>query len=317
MNILGPQNAGNMLQQAQGQATEAKLQKLSDQASSPSDLGGLAQAAKEFEAVFMNSLMKAMRRTVPDNKMFNSSGPTKFYQQMQDAEMAKTMASGHNKLGIADMIIRQFQNNVEGSDVDKVVPHHPAVGSPAPEALNRYRSMGQASGEIADMVRLRGQAQSQGSAVADTLQRFETEITQSARQNGLDPALILAVVMEESGGDPMATSPKGAQGLMQLMPATAKELGVSDASSPTQNLAGGSLYLAKMLKRYDGNLELALAAYNAGPGNVDRAGGQVPNFKETQSYVQKVQERFKSLGGTIMANQNQSRPIETSSGELK
>jgi soluble lytic murein transglycosylase-like protein len=316
MNILGPQNTGNMLQQAQSQAAEMKLQQLSENATSKSELEGLEKAAKEFEAVFMNSLLKAMRKTVPDNKLFNSEGPTKFYQQMQDAEMAKGMAAGHNRIGIAEMIVRQFKNNVEGEGNTNIEPTHPPVSTLPPEAMQRYRSMGQATGQVADLVRLRSQARQQGTAVADTLQRFEQEITQSARQNGLDPALVLAVVMEESGGDPMATSGKGAQGLMQLMPQTARELGVDDPTSPSQNVAGGSLYLSRMLNRYDGDLELALAAYNAGPGNVDRAGGKVPDFKETQSYVKKVQERFKGLGGTIMANQQQSRPLKTSSGEM-
>ncbi len=303
MNIFGPQNAGNMLQQAQSQASGKKLEQLADLAGENAELEGLKKAAKEFEAVFMNSLMKAMRRTVPDNKMFNSEGPTKFYQQMQDAEMAKTMASGTNQMGIAEMIIRQFENNIEGKADEVEVPRHPPVSTLPHEAMNRYKAMSQVTGHVADMVRLKATAQTQGAAVADTLQRFEQEITRSAQQSGLDPALILAVVMEESGGDPLATSSRGAQGLMQLMPGTAKEMGVDDSTSPSQNLAGGSRYLSKMMKRYDGNLELALAAYNAGPGNVDKAGGQVPGFKETRSYVQRVQDRFKALGGTIMANQ--------------
>jgi len=230
--------------------------------------------------------------------------------------MAKAMATGHNQMGIAEMIIQQFKNNVEGENTGGSEPQHPPV-SPLPAlAMQRYRSMGQPTGEVADMVRLRSHAQRQGTAVADTLQRFEREITKSARQNDLDPALVLAVVMEESGGDPLATSGKGAQGLMQLMPLTAEELGVEDATSPSQNVAGGSLYLSRMLKRYNGNLELALAAYNAGPGNVDKAGGKVPDFSETQSYVKKVQERFKALGGTILANPQQTRPFKTSSGEM-
>ena len=109
--------------------------------------------------------------------------------------------------------------------------------------------------------------------------------------------------MQESGGDPAALSPKGALGLMQLMPGTALELGVEDPADPRQNLAGGSRYLAKMLDRFDGDLDLALAAYNAGPGNVDKAGGQVPAFAETRNYVRAVKERFDKLsGGTNLAN---------------
>jgi len=109
--------------------------------------------------------------------------------------------------------------------------------------------------------------------------------------------------MEESAGDPLALSNKGAQGLMQLMPGTARELGVNDSYSPGQNLQGGANYLARMLSKYDGNLDLALAAYNAGPGNVEKAGNQIPNFPETRRYVQAVGQRFRDLGGgTDLAN---------------
>jgi soluble lytic murein transglycosylase-like protein len=117
--------------------------------------------------------------------------------------------------------------------------------------------------------------------------RYGAEIDGSAAQEGVDPALVRAVVAHESGFDPNATSPAGAQGLMQLMPATARGLGVSDAYDPAQNIAGGTHLLRTLLDRYDGNLSLALAAYNAGPGAVDRYGG-VPPYGETQAYVRDV-----------------------------
>jgi len=108
--------------------------------------------------------------------------------------------------------------------------------------------------------------------------------------------------MEESGGDPGAESQKGAQGLMQLMPATAREMGVDDALQPGANIAGGARYLSRQLERFDGDLDLALAAYNAGPGAVQRAGGQVPDYPETRRYVQRVTARFNRLaGGTELA----------------
>ena len=135
--------------------------------------------------------------------------------------------------------------------------------------------------------------------MADTLARFSPEIERAAADSGLEPSLILAVVMEESGGDPAARSAKGALGLMQLMPDTATEVGVADRSSPAQNLSGGADYLARMLRRYEGRLDLALAAYNAGPGNVDRAGRAVPGFPETERYVARVLERFRGLGGQV------------------
>ncbi len=114
-----------------------------------------------------------------------------------------------------------------------------------------------------------------------------------ARKRGLDPALVLAVVSVESGFRPEAVSPKGAQGLMQLMPRTAASLGVSDALDPEQNLDAGVRHLEALLKLYDGDLTRALAAYNAGQSAVARHGG-VPPYRETRAYVRRVLERYRA-----------------------
>lgn len=103
----------------------------------------------------------------------------------------------------------------------------------------------------------------------------------------VDPRLVLAVIAAESNGDPAAVSRAGAEGLMQLMPATAAQYGVANAFDPSANVAGGTRYLRDLLRRYRGNVRLAIAAYNAGPGAVDAAHG-VPDYAETRAYVERV-----------------------------
>lgn len=112
-------------------------------------------------------------------------------------------------------------------------------------------------------------------------------IAQAARQNGVDEDLFDALIATESNYDPKARSRAGAMGLAQLMPETASSLGVTDAFDPMQNLNGGAKYLAQMLQQF-GDARLALAAYNAGPNRVIKAGNQVPNIPETQRYVEKI-----------------------------
>jgi soluble lytic murein transglycosylase-like protein len=114
-----------------------------------------------------------------------------------------------------------------------------------------------------------------------------------ARRHGLDPDLVIAVVSVESGFRPQAVSPKGAQGLMQLMPRTAESLGVVDAFDPEENLDGGVRHLVQLLTQYDGDVERALAAYNAGERAVRRHHG-VPPYRETRAYVKKVLERYRA-----------------------
>ncbi|MFT4197718.1 MAG: lytic transglycosylase domain-containing protein [Pseudoxanthomonas sp.] len=141
---------------------------------------------------------------------------------------------------------------------------------------------------------------------------YQAEIAAAAREFGVEEAVVRAVIHAESSYNPLALSRVGAMGLMQLMPATARRFGVADAYDAGQNIRGGVQYLAWLLKRYQGNLTLAAAGYNAGEGAVDRNGG-VPPYAETQRYVQRVgllAERYRALlgahPGTVVAAAQQS-----------
>lgn len=123
------------------------------------------------------------------------------------------------------------------------------------------------------------------------LSAFRDEIAAASEASGVPEALIRAVIHAESAFQPMAVSHANAQGLMQLIPATAERFGVSQPFDPASNIMGGATYLAWLLRRFDGDLLLAAAGYNAGEGRVDQYGG-VPPFSETQTYVQRVQALF-------------------------
>lgn len=128
-----------------------------------------------------------------------------------------------------------------------------------------------------------------GSLVA---REYESLARREGRVAGVDPALVAAVARVESGFDPHATSGVGAAGLMQLMPATAADLGVADPYDPVQNVRGGAAYLHRLLERFAGDVPLAVAAYNAGPGAVERYGG-IPPFPETRAYVERVMAAYR------------------------
>ncbi len=222
----------------------------------------LKKACQDFEAVFIKQVLSSMRNASEmENSLFGNGYGGEMFQDLFDTEIARSAASGGG-YGLSEQLYRQLSAHLQKAEVS--------------EAFNV-------------------QVQNAPSVSARQLpERFEREVSQAAKTHNLDPDLIYAVIQRESNGRVNAVSPKGAKGLMQLMDATARELGVTEVFDAGQNIEGGARYLRQMLDRHDGDIKLALAAYNAGPGNVARYGG-IPPFRETQNYVEKVIETYDSL----------------------
>lgn len=220
------------------------------------------KVAQDFEAMFIQQMMTAMRKTVLDGGMTDPSRGREIFTSMLDEEMSKS-ASKQGSFGMAEIIYRQLK-----------------PGDRTPSSLNAYAQHS-----------MPGRAASW---------QVDAWITEAADANQVDENLLRSLVKQESAGDSLARSQAGAQGLTQLMPATAKEMGVVNPWDGRQNLMGGARYLKQMLQRFDGREDLALAAYNAGPAAVEKHGG-IPPFAETQNYVKKVLEG---------RNQNQRKNME-------
>lgn len=137
---------------------------------------------------------------------------------------------------------------------------------------------------------------------AQRLAKYAPIIQQAAQKYNVPVELVCGVILQESGGNYRAVSHCGARGLMQLMPATARRLGVTNSFDPVQNIMGGTKYLRMLLDRFDGNLALAVAGYNAGEGNVEKYGRKIPPFKETRAYVPNVLKYADTLWGILRSD---------------
>ena len=146
---------------------------------------------------------------------------------------------------------------------------------------------------VSEINKLIGETNSFQAVLKDTKEKFGPEILEAARENNLDPKLLSSVIEQESGFNPNAVSSAGAMGLMQLMPETARTHGVKNPFNVRENIRGGAKYLSSLLNRYQHNVVLALSAYNAGPGNVEKYKG-VPPFAETKNYVKGVLDKLHS-----------------------
>ncbi len=276
----------------------------------------LRKTTKEFESFFLYYMLKTMRETLTndaaakDAPLGGSMGKDT-YQQMFDMEISRQMVRGGNRT-LSEMLYKSMEKLVEAQykATEKASAQVASASQPTPVAAaepialrteeqpvkinanHNFKSINK-SGK-ADFAPITSH---RAIKVSDPIKaRFGKIISQAAGETNLKPALIHSVIKAESNGDPYAVSDAGAKGLMQLTDSTARDLGVRNPFDPKANVMGGAKYLRTLIDKYKGNLRLALAAYNAGPGTVEKHGG-VPPFKETHDYIQRVTTYLRNSTG--------------------
>lgn len=253
----------------------------------------LQKAVKDFESVFVGYLLKSMRSTTSQSDLLGDGFGGDLVEGLFDTEMAKHI-SRNSSLGLAEMLYR----HVTGEDLPRAAKHLPrSVPAMLPKDHGQPNHVKQLPPPIASAPAvatkveakplIQPQAPTMKGKIGDRLEHYESIIIEAAERHGLDSSLIKAVIASESAGNANAHSNKNAKGLMQLIDSTATAMGVNDVWNPRDNILGGTKYLKQMLQKFDGDLKLALASYNAGPGAVEKHGG-VPPYKETQKYIERV-----------------------------
>lgn len=232
-------------------------------------------AAMQRSAQINNYINNVNRQLNPQDRVASNSLDTIYPPGSNNIQSFEKVLSGTAQSNFGSLLLNPKSLNVNGNIYNNDINTDNLTNSTLLNAIQ----------EVNDARRNHGI--SDHTSFTGSKSQLISMINQVAQKHGIDEKLVQAVIKQESGFNPNATSRTGAMGLMQLMPATAKALGVNDPYNATQNVEGGVKYLKSMLNKYHGNIILALAAYNAGPGAVDKYDG-VPPYKETQNYVKNI-----------------------------
>lgn len=230
----------------------------------------LQKAVKDFEAIMVGYLLKSMRASQMNEDGFGDNFGGDMLEGVFDGELAKHI-SNNSSLGIGEMLYSRLTGEA----------------LPKQQAVNRVVKNESVQKKEIQVNTQKNFLDKPSDSITSRIQNYEDTINQAAAKHNVDSTLIKAVIAAESAGKADAKSPKSAKGLMQMIDSTASDMGVKNVWNPTDNINGGTKYLAKMMKTFQNDVKLALAAYNAGPGAVEKHAG-VPPYKETEDYIQKV-----------------------------
>jgi Rod binding domain-containing protein len=293
----------------------------------------LKKACQDFESIFIYYMLKSMRTSDSKTNLFGKGLGSDIFMQMFDEGLADKMAAS-GQLNIAGAMFSKYAamvggennpvsqslkprgggiervsreatssqtvsstNEVKSVEISRVIPD-PQLAVPdtkmtsPPVSIDAPRADATA---VADKYFIGSPTVSNKTArMKAKVDQYDDIIADAASANKVDPNLVKAVILQESGGNPRAISAKGAKGLMQIMDATAKMLGVTDPFDIKQNIEGGVKYLAQLINKFEGNIQKALAAYNAGPAAVQKYDG-VPPYDETTDFVNSVMSHLNGL----------------------
>ncbi|PID62450.1 MAG: murein transglycosylase [Ignavibacteriae bacterium] len=239
----------------------------------------LKVAAKEFESMLTGMMLKSMTKTTEGLFGKDNYGGD-VLDVLFENEISKFITKKSSKMGVADKIYKSFTGE-SLLDYEEIVSEK-FLGN----TFGKLNSISKANSST-KKVTLNPKA-------VDRIKKYEDVIKSASEKYGIDKKLIQSIILTESAGNVNAKSKANAKGLMQLMDSTAKDMGVNNVWNPKENIFGGTKYLSKLLNRFDGNTNLALAAYNAGPGNVKKYNG-IPPFKETKAYIKRVKHYLNNL----------------------
>lgn len=264
---------------------------------SPEKRNEYAKAARGFESMFVHEMYKTMRQSMLDDDEKGGEDDLSFggdtIQGFADMQFSDYVSQSGTGMGLAQMLYKQLTGE---KSLPSIVTQHTASPSSSLNQLGSKSNLETKETEKPKSFAPKKVTESPSQSlngnfmdrVENRLTNYTNTIEKAADKFGINPALIKAIITAESAGNPNAVSPVGAKGLMQLMDGTAKSLDVNNPYDPHQNIMGGTEYIGKMIKMF-GSIDNAIAAYNAGPGNVQKHGG-IPPFAETQAYVRKVKK---------------------------